>query len=139
VPDVRAIDSLWDLTLELDDVSGLAHCADVLARAGVNIDSVCSTGGHPPVRCHLLVGDGAAASAVLAAAGVSSRTREVVVCALQNRPGTLAAVGEALSAAGVRVDLLYQATERGLVVGADDLEAVRAAVVSSGRLSTSPV
>lgn len=138
VPDVPAIETLWDVTLELADLTGLAHVADVLARAGMNIDSVCGAGGHPPVTCHVLVGDGAAASAVLAAAGVASRTREVVVCVVQNRPGTLAAVGAALNAARVRVDLLYQATERGLVIGADDLNAVRAALVSSGRLATSP-
>ena len=75
--------------------------------------------------------------------GVETRTREVLVCLLQNRPGTLAAVSAALSKAGVAVDLLYQATDRGLVIGADDLDAAGDAVVESGRLlsrsgSTSP-
>jgi hypothetical protein len=54
---------------------------------------------------------------------------------LQNRPGTLAAVGAALNSAGVNVDLIYQATDRGLVIGADDLDTVAAAVVASGRLT----
>jgi hypothetical protein len=129
------METLWDVTLELDDVGGLALVATVLADAEINIDSVCIAGVTPPVTCHLLVSDGAVAAAALAAAGVSSRAREVVVCVLQNRPGTLAAVSAALNACDATVDLLYQATERGLVIGADELGAVRHAVVASGRLS----
>jgi hypothetical protein len=34
------------------------------------------------------------------------------------------------------VDLIYQATDRGLVIGADDLDTVAAAVAESGRLTT---
>jgi hypothetical protein len=128
------IESLCDVVLELDDVAGLAAVAGVLADAGINIDSVCWATGPAPRTCHLLLADGAAACAVLAAAGVKAQTREVVVCVLQNRPGTLAAVSAALNAAGVTVDLLYQATERGLVIGAADLVAVRAALAESGRL-----
>lgn len=131
------IESLCDVALELDDIAALATVAGVLANAGINVDSVCCTGGPAPVTCHLLMADGDAALAALGAAGVAGQTREVVVCVLQNRPGTLAAVSTALNAAGVSVDLLYQATERGLVIGADDLAAVRAALLDSGRLSTS--
>jgi hypothetical protein len=135
VPETPGIETLWDVVVELDDVAGLAQASDVLAQRDINIHSVCCTDRRSPVTCHLLVGDGPTALAELAAAGVSARTREVVVCVLQNRPGTLAAVSAALTAAGVTVDLLYQATERGLVIGADDLTAVRAAVVASERLT----
>ena len=93
-------------------------------------------GDTAPLTCHLLVGDGVAAVAALAAAGVSAHPREVVVCVLQNRPGTLAAASAALNAADVTVDLLYQATERGLVIGADNAAAVCAALVACGRLAT---
>jgi hypothetical protein len=136
---MEGIETLWDVVVELDDTAGLAQVAGVLARAGINIDSVCCTGGPSPVTCHLLVGDGETASIVLQDAGVPTRTREVVVCVLQNRPGTLAAVSAALNAAGVTADLLYQATERGLVIGADDLAGVRTALASSGRLSARAV
>ncbi len=130
---------LWDVAVDLEDVSGLAGIAGVLARAGINIDSVCCTGGPSPLTCHLLVGDGDAASGALAAAGVRAHVRAVVVCVLQNRPGTLAAVSAALNDAGVTVDLLYQATERGLVIGADDAAAVRSALAASGRLASRAV
>ncbi len=89
------------------------------------------------MRCHLLVSDGEMTSAALAAAEVPARKREVIVCLLQNRPGTLACVSTALTAAGVTVDFLYQATERGLVIGADRLGAA-GAVVASGRLANRP-
>ncbi len=140
---MEGIELLWDVAVELDDAAGLAVVADVLARAGINVDSVCLVRGPAPLTCHLLVADGAQAADALARARTPASTREVFVCVLQNRPGTLAAVIAALYAAGVAVDLLYQATDRGLVIGADDLAAARDAVVSSGRLtarvgSTSP-
>ena len=132
---MEGIELLWDVAVELAAAADLAAVAEVLARAGINVDSVCLVGGPAPLTCHLLVGDGDAAAATLARTHAPARTRKVLVCALQNRPGTLAAVSAALNAAGVTVDLLYQATDRGLVIGADDLAAARAAVVSSGRLA----
>jgi hypothetical protein len=60
----------------------------------------------------------------------------VAVFQLQNRPGTLAAVAAALNDAGAIVDLIYQATDRGLVIGAHDLDTVATAVAASGRLTT---
>jgi hypothetical protein len=131
-----AAEQLWDVALELDDATGIAAVADVLARAGINISSVCCASGSSPLTCHLLVDEAGAASAALAAAGVAVRTRPVAVFRLQNRPGTLAAVAAALNTAGVVVDLIYQATDRGLVIGADDLGNVVAAVAASARLTT---
>ncbi len=140
--DTNAMETLWDLVVRLDGVAELGGVAGALAQAGINVDSVCCAppGGEAgAVDCHLLVGDGPAAAAALAAAGVACQAREVVVCVLQNRPGTLAAVSAALDAAGAAVDLLYQATERGLVIGASDLGRVRAALRVCGRLSTTPL
>jgi hypothetical protein len=136
---VDGVETLWDVVVELDGTAGLAEAPGVLAQAGINIDSVCCTGVLAPLGCHLLVSDGGAAAAALLAAGTPARTRQVVVCVLQNRPGTLAAVSAALNAAGATVDLLYQATERGLVIGAHHLALVRTALGSSGRLATSDV
>ncbi|PZR81541.1 MAG: amino acid-binding protein [Candidatus Aeolococcus gillhamiae] len=132
---MEGIELLWDVAVELHDAAGLAAVADVLARAGINVDSVCLVRGPAPLTCHLLAADGANAADALARAGTPASTREVLVCVLQNRPGTLAAVSAALNVAGVTVDLLYQATDRGLVIGADDLAAARDAVVASGRLA----
>jgi hypothetical protein len=126
---------LWDVAVEIDATTAIAGVADVLAQAGINISSICSAGVRSPLTCHLLVDEAGGPSAALAAAGVAARTRPVAVFQLQNRPGTLAAVAAALNNAGVIVDLIYQATDRGLVIGADDLDAVAAAVAESDRLT----
>jgi hypothetical protein len=133
-----AAERLWDVAIELDDTTAIAPVAGVLAQAGVNISSVCCIGGSAKVTCHLLVDEASPASAALAAAGVAARSRPVAVFRLQNRLGTLAAVGGALNTAGVVVDLIYQATDRGVVIGADDLDALTAAVAASGRLGAAP-
>lgn len=126
---------LWDVALEVDSTTAIAGVAGVLAQAGINISSICSDGVGSPLTCHLLVDEPATSAAALAAAGVAATTRPVAVFQLQNRPGTLAAVLAALNDAGSVVDLLYQATDRGLVIGADDLDTVAAAVAASGRLT----
>ena len=127
---------LWDIALEVDSTPGIAGVAAALAQAGINISSICSAGVGSPLTCHLLVDEPAGPSAALAVAGVAARTRPVAVFQLQNRPGTLAAVLAALNDAGAAVDLIYQATDRGLVIGAGDLDTVAAAVAASGRLTT---
>lgn len=127
---------LWDIALEVDSTTAIAGVADALARAGINISSICTAGVGSPLTCHLLVDESAGPSAALAAAGMAARSRPVAVFQLQNRPGTLAAVAAALNDAGAVVDLIYQATDRGLVIGAHDLDTVAAAVAASGRLTT---
>jgi hypothetical protein len=116
------VQPLWDLTLALDDASDIAGAAAVLARAGINIDSVCCHTGPKPVTCHLLVGDGAAAAAALTAAGLTARARPVAVLTLENRPGTLATLMATINHAGLAVEFIYQATAKGLVIGTDALD-----------------
>jgi len=65
-----AAERLWDVAIELDDTTAIAPVAGVLAQAGVNISSVCCTGGSAKVTCHLLVDEVRTASAALAAAGL---------------------------------------------------------------------
>jgi hypothetical protein len=118
------VQQLSDLALDLDHTSDIAAPAEALARAGVNIDSVCCQAGASPVICHLLVGDGDAAAAALGEAGIKARIRQVAVFTLENRPGTLGAVMAAVNRAGHAVDFIYQATAKGLVIGTDDVDAV---------------
>jgi hypothetical protein len=127
---------LWDVAVELDSTTAIAGVADALAQAGINISSICAAGAGSPLTCHLLVDEPDGPSAALGAAGVAAKASPVAVFQLQNRPGTLAAVAAALNDAGAIVDLIYQATDRGLVIGADDLDTVAAAVAASGRLTT---
>ena len=120
------VERLHDIRLTLPDPSAIAGVAQLLARAHVNIDSVCCEAADRAgaVTCRLLVSDGPGAQRTLAAAGVAHEMHDVAAFTLQNRPGTLAAVVAALNTAEVRIDFLYQATMKGLVIGAADVEAV---------------
>jgi hypothetical protein len=124
---------MWDLTMPLATTASIAEVAAVLADSGVNIDSVCCAGAASQGLCHLLVGDREAAATALAAAGTIVQVRPVAVFTLENRPGTLARVMAAINAAKIDVDFVYQATDRGLVIGAGDTDAVRAAVLAVGQ------
>lgn len=108
------------------------RCAQALANAGVNIDAVNYTGidGSPSV--HLLLQNGPDAVRILAGGDVAEVTcRPVLVYTLPNRPGTLARYAGALVDDGVAIDFIYQATAKGVVVAAPDLEAVRASFAAA--------
>ena len=57
-----------------------------------------------------------------------SREREVVVVEVDDRPGVLADLTRKIAKAVVNLDLVYVATRNRVVFGADDLDALRAAL-----------
>jgi hypothetical protein len=118
---------MFDLGISLDEgLVDMARIARVLADAGINIDAVRCTSFTSPTTCHFLVEHGANACGVLDTAGITAVTcRPVLVYTLPNRPGTLARYTQALLSRGVAIDFLYQATAKGVVVGAADLDGVR--------------
>ncbi|MGH2555068.1 MAG: ACT domain-containing protein, partial [Actinomycetota bacterium] len=98
-------------------------------RAGINIDGMCCYASDGRFVVHLLVNDGAGARrAVEDAVYTSIEEREVVVVGLEDRPGALGATARAIAAAGVNIELAYLATNTRLVIGAADLDKVRAVV-----------
>jgi hypothetical protein len=120
-----------DITLLLDDQPGaLAQIGEVLGRAGVNIEGLCAvTSGGGQAEVHVLVQDLEAALPALARSGLSvTSEQEVVVVALEDRPGALGAVSRRLGEAGVNITLTYLATGTRLVLAADNLAAARAAL-----------
>jgi hypothetical protein len=120
-----------DITLLLDDQPGaLAQIGEVLGRAGVNIEGLCAvTSGGGQAEVHVLVQDLKAALPALARPGLSvTSEQEVVVVALEDRPGALGAVSRRLGEAGVNITLTYLATGTRLVLAADNLAAARAAL-----------
>jgi len=120
-----------DITLLLDDQPGaLAQIGEVLGRAGVNIEGLCAvTSGGGQAEVHVLVEDLEAALPALARSGLAvSSEQEVVVVALDDRPGALGAVSRQLGEAGVNITLTYLATDTRLVLAADNLAAARAAL-----------
>jgi hypothetical protein len=57
-----------------------------------------------------------------------SREREVVVVEVDDRPGVLADLTRKIARAGVDLDLVYVATRNRVVFGAQDLDALKAAL-----------
>ena len=81
------------------------------------------------VELHILVPHAEAAKHALAISQLAvSREREVVVVEVEDRPGVLADLTRKIARAEVNLDLVYVATRNRVVFGADDLDALRAAV-----------
>lgn len=119
-----------DLTISLGDQPGsLAKVGEALGKAGVNIEGICGVTVQGKGVIHLLVGDAAKARRALEANHIDvAKETEVVVLPVEDRPGVLGNVARRLANAGVNLQLAYMATSARLVVGADDLEKVRAAI-----------
>jgi len=111
--------ALDDLTLSLSrGYETLRRAARVLADADLNIEAVCVPEGGPHRDAHLLVADGARAAALLEAAGIPAASlRRVHALRLPNRPGTLARVLDLVAPHEGLVEFVYQATDRGLILG----------------------
>jgi hypothetical protein len=118
-----------DLAVTVEDKPGaLAGMGEAIGAAGINIGGVCGASTPGTSVVHFLVDDPAGAREALEGAGFTSvAEREVVVVEVEDRPGVLGEVGRKLSDAGVNIELIYLATGTRLVVGAADLDAVRAA------------
>ena len=130
---VRPPLEMYDVAIPLQrGLEDLVAAARTLAGAGINIDAVKCPAFTTPSTCHLLVEDGELALRALRVAGIGSAAcRSVLVYRLPNRPGTLARYTQALLNHKVGIDFLYQATAKGVVIGAPDLDAVRRAFAAA--------
>jgi hypothetical protein len=119
-----------DLAVTVEDKPGvLAALGAAIGSAGINIEGVSGVAAGPGSVVHLLVSDAAAARSALEAAGYGSvAEREVLAVDIEDRPGALGELAGKLGAAGVNVDLVYLAAGPRLVLGAADLDALRAAL-----------
>jgi len=119
-----------DLVIDIDNTPGaLADVAAAISDAGVNIAAATCLGSAERAELHILVPH---AEAVRHALGISqlavSREHEVAVVDVTDRPGVLADVTRKVAAAGVNLDLVYIATGDRLVLGAADMDGLRAAL-----------
>jgi hypothetical protein len=125
-----------DLMFILPYQSGtLARLSAALHDAGIDLQGCSGQQFGPEGIIHLLVEDAAAARAREAAsrAGFVVRDeRDVVVAAIEDRPGALAGLLAPLAEAGVDVNLTYLATGSRLVIGVDDLDRARAVMRAAG-------
>ena len=119
-----------DLVIDIENSPGaLARVATAISDAGVNIAAATCVGPGERAELHILVPHAEAAKRALAISHVAvTREREVVVVDVEDRPGVLADLTRKIAGAGVNLDLVYVATRNRVVFGADDLDALRAAL-----------
>ena len=119
-----------DLAVTVADQPGvLAALGEAAGNAGVNLQGVSAVAAGAASVVHLLVDDADRARAALEEAGFADIVaREVVVVDVEDRPGALGEQARRVADAGVNLDLIYLATGPRLVLGAADLDALRAAL-----------
>ncbi len=119
-----------DITVALVNRPGtLLRACEALGRAGVNIDGACGYVSDHLGVFHVLVEDAERARRTLLNADLEIREeRSVLVTPVENRPGAAAAVLRRVAEAGVNIDLLYATADGRLVLGGDDLTALRRAL-----------
>ena len=119
-----------DLVIEVDNEPGaLARVAKAISDAGVNIAAATCLGPASAPSCTSSCPTPTAAKHALALSQLAvTREREVAVVEVDDRPGVLADLAGKVAAAGVNLDLVYVATGNRVVFGADDLDALKAAL-----------
>jgi hypothetical protein len=119
-----------DLTVGLVDRPGsLARASDVLGRAGINVDGAAGYVCDGEGVFHVLVVDAERARRALIDSGFEIQVeRQVVTVPVANQPGEGARLLRRLADANVNIDLVYTTLSGELVLGSDDLAALRAAL-----------
>jgi hypothetical protein len=119
-----------DLAVGLVNRPGtLERASDALGRAGINIDGACGYLCEGQGVFHVLVEDAERARRALIDAGLEIQAeRQVVVTPVANPPGSAAAVLRRVAGANVNIDLLYVTVDGRLVLGGDDVPAIRLAL-----------
>ena len=119
-----------DLVIDIENSPGaLAEVAAAISDAGVNIAAATCIGEGSRAELHILVPHAGAARHLLAISHVGvTREREVVVVDVEDRPGVLADLTRKIARAGVNLDLVYVATRNRVVFGAEDIDALTAAL-----------
>ena len=114
---------LKDLTVVVPDRPGtLAHIADAIGGAGINIEGFSGDNIEGTAVMHLLVEDYRTVRKIMEDAGLEVRAeRDVLVIDTEDRPGALAGVADRITATGVNIDFFYGVRGR-LVIGVDDFD-----------------
>jgi hypothetical protein len=112
-----------EFTIVLEDRPGtLGRLCTLLGDGQVNIEAIQGTRGEGQAIVRLVADDAERAARVLAAAGVPSRRREVLVVRVLDEPGMLGDVALVMSRAGINIDSVYVTTRGHIVLGVDDLD-----------------
>jgi hypothetical protein len=123
-----------DILVSLEDRPGeLARVGEALGGAGVNIEGMMAFAHEGRGFAHLLVEDATGARRALDAAGIKVEGEsdvEIVDLAEADvdRPGALGEKTRGAADAGVNLRFVYLATHDRAIIGADDMERLRAAM-----------
>jgi hypothetical protein len=119
-----------DLTVVLVNQPGtLLRASDALGRAGINIDGACGYASGEQGIYHVLVEDAERARRALIDAGLEvQQERWVATTTVDNTPGSAAAILRRVADAKVNIDLLYLTVDGRLVLGGEDVPAIRRAL-----------
>jgi hypothetical protein len=113
------------VTLPEDRPGMLAKAVNAVSTAGINIEGYAEMDGV----VHVLTTDLGATRGALEAAGFKVvKERQVVLVQVEDQPGSAARIFRRIADAKVNIRFSYLATRNRLVVGADDLEELRAAL-----------
>ena len=113
------------VTLPEDRPGMLAKAINAVSTAGINIEGYAEMDGV----VHVLTTDLGATRGALEAAGFKVvKERAVVLVQVEDQPGSAARIFRRIADAKVNIRFSYLATRNRLVVGADDLEELRAAL-----------
>jgi hypothetical protein len=119
-----------DLTIGLAHRAGtLASACEALGAAGINIEAVSGAvvATHP--QFHVLVSDAGRATRALIDQGFEILgQRQVLTIPVDNRPGEGGRLLRRAADAGVNLDLVYTTLDGRLVLGSDNLAALRGAL-----------
>lgn len=120
---------LKDLTVVMPDRPGtLAHIAEAIGKAGINIEAFSGDNLEGTAVLHLLVEDARSVRKIMEDAGLEVREeRDVLVIDTEDRPGALAGVARRIAGTGVNIDFLYGVRGR-LIFGVEDFEKVEKAL-----------
>lgn len=115
-----------DLSLTLENRPGTL--AD-MGEAGVNLEGFAGITANGKGFVHILVEDPIAAREALISAGIKvGQQRDVIVLDAVKRPGFLGAISRKIADTGANIELIYVASGNRIVIGADDLDKVAAAI-----------
>jgi hypothetical protein len=119
-----------DLAVRLLNQPGtLLRASDALGRAGINIEGACGFVCDGQGVFHVLVEDVERARRALIDAGLEVQTEHrVAITSVENKPGSAAAVLARVAGAKLNIDLLYVTLDGRLVLGGDDVPAIRLAL-----------
>lgn len=130
---------MTEFVVRLDHRPGtLAGVTEVLANAGVNIESLAAWGADGEGIVRFVVDNADATRRALRQAGLRTEERRVLVTSIPNRPGELANVTRVLADAEINIEALYLLRTRDdevvIAIAVDDPAAAEPRLPVRGRI-----